>query len=130
MLKDLRNERPQGEEAITIKAPELVSPPDGARLPRFPQAPDMEWVGGDDRTVTYVTEVQRPYSCYGRPHVSYSDFGVFPKKTVENGETKTIKIAPPYRFGAGAQPHRWRVWAIGPYGETAISQWRYIYYYN
>ena len=57
-----------------------------------------------------------------------SNFDVFSKKAIEQGENGVIKMRAP--FGAGAQPHRWRVWAIGPHGETALSQWRRIDFSN
>ena len=38
MLKDLRNAKPQEQEAVTIETPKLLSPADGARRPRSPRA--------------------------------------------------------------------------------------------
>jgi len=40
----------------------------------------------------------------------------------------SIKVTAP--FGVGAQPHRWRVWAIFNNGEVSLSEWRTIEYTN
>jgi hypothetical protein len=118
MLKDLRNAKLQEQEAVTIETPKLLSPADGARLERRPE-PDIEWVGGGEATVKYVVESQ-----WGSGDQYYlSNFKVFSKKAIEHGEEKTIKIK---AFGLSARGHRWRVWAIGPHGETALSQWRHF----
>ena len=122
MLKDLRNAKPQEQEAVTIETPKLLSPADGARLTRRPE-PDIEWVGGGEATVKYVVESQ-----WGSGDQYYlSNFKVFSKKAIEHGEEKTIKIK---AFGLSARGHRWRVWAIGPHGETALSQWRHFEFSN
>ena len=120
MLRDLRNAKPQEQESVTIETPKLLSPPDGARRSRL-QMPDIAWVGGGDDAVKYVVETQ-----WGSRHTDQwylSNFDVFSKKAIEHGENGVIKIRGP--FGS-CQPYRWRVWAIGPHGETAISQWRHI----
>ena len=120
MLRDLRNAKPQEQESVTIETPKLLSPPDGARRSRL-QMPDIAWVGGGDDAVKYVVETQ-----WGSRHTDQwylSNFDVFSKKVIEHGENGVIKIRGP--FGS-CQPYRWRVWAIGPHGETAISQWRHI----
>jgi len=118
ILKDLRNAKLQEQEAVTIETPKLLSPADGARLTRRPE-PDIEWVGGGEATVKYVVESQ-----WGSGDQYYlSNFKVFSKKAIEHGEEKTIKIK---AFGLSARGHRWRVWAIGPHGETALSQWRHF----
>ena len=33
-------------------------------------------------------------------------------------------------FGAGQQPHRWRIWAIDENGFTTRSEWRVVNYLN
>jgi hypothetical protein len=128
ILKNLRNAKPQEQESVTIETPKLLSPPDGARRPRWPrtQRPDIEWVGGGDDAVKYVVEAQ--WGSRGTDQWYLSNFDVFSKKAIEQGESGVIKMRAP--FGAGAQPHRWRVWAIGPHGETALSQWRRIDFSN
>ena len=128
MLRDLRNAKPQEQESVTIETPKLLSPPDHARRPRWPrtQRTDIEWVGGGEATVKYVVEAQWGSKATGQWHLS--NFYVFSKKAIEQGENGVIKMMAP--FGAGAQPHLWRVWAIGPHGETALSQWRGIYFSN
>ncbi|NCF13028.1 MAG: hypothetical protein GWP68_06590 [Verrucomicrobiaceae bacterium] len=125
MLRDLRNAKPQEQESVTIETPKLLSPPDGARRSRL-QMPDIAWVGGGDDAVKYVVEAQ--WGSRGTDQWYLSNFDVFSKKAIEQGENGVIKMRAP--FGAGAQPHRWRVWAIGPHGETALSQWRRIDFSN
>ena len=88
--------------------------------------PDIEWVGGGDDAVKYVVEAQ--WGSRGTDQWYLSNFDVFSKKAIEQGENGVIKMRAP--FGAGAQPHRWRVWAIGPHGETELSQWRRIDFSN
>ena len=128
ILKNLHNAKPQEQESVTIETPKLLSPPDGARRPRWPrtQRTDIEWVGGGDDAVKYVVEAQ--WGSRGTDQWYLSNFDVFSKKAIEQGENGVIKMRAP--FGAGAQPHRWRVWAIGPHGETALSQWRRIDFSN
>ena len=125
MLKDLGNAKPQEQEAVTIETPKLLSPADGARRPRSPR-PDIEWVGGGDDAVKYVVEAQ--WGSRGTDQWYLSNFDVFSKNAIMQGENGVIKMRAP--FGAGAQPHRWRVWAIGPNGETELSQWRRIDFSN
>jgi hypothetical protein len=40
----------------------------------------------------------------------------------------TIKLKA--TFGAGMQPHRWRIWAISDDGEVVRSEWRVVNYLN
>lgn len=106
----------------SIKAPELVSPPDQARFDkRFPRSerPDIEWTSAGSDVVAYLVESQFNFT---RSPWSSGYFWVYPGSRNE----KTIKVKA--EFGVGAQPHRWRVWAITEGGEAQISSWRTIIY--
>jgi hypothetical protein len=112
----------RGRSDDSIKAPELVSPPHQARFDnRFPRSslPDLEWTSAGSNVVAYLVEAQFNYN---RSPWSSGNFWVYPGSRNE----KTIKEKA--EFGVGAQPHRWRVWAITDGGEARISAWRTIIY--
>ena len=112
----------RGHSDDSIKAPELVSPPDHARFhQRFPRSerPDIEWTSDETSVVAYVVESQFNFA---KSPWSSGYFRVYPG----NRNEKTIKVKA--EFGVGAQPHRWRVWAITEGGEAQISSWRTIIY--
>ena len=125
VIRELYKQVPRlsrGHSDDSIKAPELVSPPDHARFhQRFPRSerPDIEWTSDETSVVAYVVESQFNFA---KSPWSSGYFRVYPGSRNE----KTIKVKA--EFGVGAQPHRWRVWAITEGGEAQISSWRTIIY--
>jgi hypothetical protein len=101
---------------------ELVSPPDKARLPRFP-APTIEWKVASSTGLSFILQSQ-----FGQrgDRESWSqgrlDFVDVPEKE------QAFAITAP--FGVGAQPHRWRIWTLNPSGGISISDWREIDFTN
>jgi hypothetical protein len=125
VIRELYKQVPRlsrGRSDDSIQAPELVSPPDQARFDkRFPRSerPDIEWTSAGTDVVAYLVESQFNFA---RSPWSSGYFWVYPGSRNE----KTIKVKA--EFGVGAQPHRWRVWAITEGGEARISSWRTITY--
>jgi hypothetical protein len=112
----------RGSSDDSIKEPELVSPPDQARFDkRFPRSerPDIVWTSGGSNVVAYLVEAQFNFK---RSPWSSGSFRVY----LGSRNEKTIKVKA--EFGVGAQPHRWRVWAITEGGDARISDWRTIIY--
>lgn len=100
----------------SIKAPDLLTPADGARsAERFPP-PDIEWADVGNSAIAYIVESQFD----GGFRWSDSRFTVVARG--ENSANGAHKMTAP--FGVGAQPHRWRVWAVARSGDLGISKWR------
>jgi hypothetical protein len=96
----------------------ITGPPDGIKSTRDSK-PSLEWEWQGDATsiVVYLLESQFGWNS----EWSGSHFApVQPQKNIK-------MIAP---FGVGAQPHRWRVWAIDRNGSTIRSNWSTIVYTN
>jgi hypothetical protein len=109
-----------GRSDDSITAPELISPPDQARFDkRFPlsERPDIEWTSAASNVIVYLVESQFRHSSW-----SSGSFSVYPR--IQDAKTFKVKAT----FGVGAQPHRWRVWAITKSGDARISSWRTIIY--
>ena len=125
VIRELYKQVPRlsrGRSDDSIEAPELVSPPDQARFDkRFPRSerPDIEWTSAGSDVVAYLVESQFNFA---RSPWSSGYFRVYRGSRNE----KTIKVKA--EFGVGAQPHRWRVWAVSEGGEARISSWRTIIY--
>ncbi len=109
--------------------PVLVSPPDGAQLPRFPSKPEIRWqASGSPREfengkVSFLVESQFTANGQTPPwSPSYLQF-VEPSR----GKIPLGVVAP---FGVGKQPHRWRIWALDQAGTISISDWRTIEFIN
>ena len=125
VITDLHKQVPDlssGRSDDSRKPPELLSPPDQARFDkRFPRSalPDLEWTNAGSNVLIYLVEAQ--YTSW-RSRWSSGSFWVYPGS--RNEKTVKAKAA----FGVGAQPHRWRVWAITEGGVTRISSWRTIIY--
>ncbi len=125
VIQDLYRQVPElsREHAVTpLKEPALINPPDQARFEnRFPRSarPDIEWSAAGNGVAAYMVDSQ---FLSGRDWSS-SSFEVIP---ASKSEKETVKVKA--YFGVGAQPHRWRIWAIGKNGEVRISTWRTIIY--
>lgn len=105
------------------RAPTLRRPGDQARLPRFPNPPELEWNNSGLLTVGYLIESQYFNSPPGAKEGSWSQ-SVF--KLVLQRPEQIITAREP--LAVGKQAHRWRIWAINRDGSTAISEWRTINY--
>ena len=95
-----------------LPVPRQISPPDGAIFSNYPRWTHLEWAPVD-RAVYYVVEVEFQYdgvwsTVYGLPNI----------------------YATGYTFNfVGAQPGRWRVWAVDAASqEGAKSPWRQFTY--
>jgi hypothetical protein len=99
----------------------LLAPADHARLERFPRS-DIEWAPVDPNLAAYVIESQ-----FGQLRREYwSQSAVKVVWPIPN--ESSIRMEMP--FGAGKQPHRWRVWAIDKSGNISTSDWRVIDFTN
>ena len=99
----------------------LLAPAEHAHLSRFPR-PEIEWSAVDASIATYVVESQR--SNPGKESWTTSSIWFAPPASMG----PSMHVAAP--FGAGMQPHRWRVWAISNAGVVSISEWRVIDFTN
>ncbi|RNC67176.1 MAG: PASTA domain-containing protein [Desulfuromonadales bacterium] len=100
----------------TLPPPALVSPADGVAYNRFPRSMALRWQPVDG-AVRYSVEIDCLHCCESGKWCS--DLGR-PWRVVPNlTETR-------YAFDfVGAQPGRWRVWAVDKRGrEGAKSRWR------
>ncbi|GEM_PF-1578871 len=108
-----------------VEAPELLAPPDNAKGKRFNNL-ELKWTDTGISTTAYLIESQ--YGWWGQDGSigwSGSQFDYVSTK-LSNGQT--ISITAP--FSAGAQPHRWRVWAIDKSGVFFFSEWRIYTFTN
>ncbi|MGA2411206.1 MAG: hypothetical protein ABSG46_12560 [Candidatus Binataceae bacterium] len=102
-----------------LQKPALISPPDQARLTRDP-APAIEWSSAGAGVAAYLVESQ--FRDDSQSPWGSSSFELVPPSNQSKGMGV---IETPFE-GVGAQPHRWRVWAIDSAGDGAISGWRVI----
>jgi len=95
----------------------LLAPADGAQLSPDPR-PQITWSTVDAPLATYVVESQS--SNGSRGYSGRSSIELVPPASIG----PSISMQAP--FGGGAQPYRWRVWAIGKNGIVSTSDWRII----
>jgi hypothetical protein len=120
-ISDLVPLAPQTESpAISLGAPQLLSPAAGTVFNHYPRTTQVQWmpVAG---AVSYTVEIDCYHCC--QANAWCSDIG------------KTWMIIPNVRTTnyifqfVGAQPGRWRVWAVDNAGrEGAKSEWREFRY--
>ncbi|HKO42349.1 MAG TPA: hypothetical protein VJU84_03610 [Pyrinomonadaceae bacterium] len=112
------------QPGIHLPAPSQVAPEEGATYNHFPRSTKLEW-SAVDGAVSYSVEIDY---CQGaqqkRECVDPQPFNVRSKPPME-GITATE-----YQFSfIGAQPGRWRVWAIDSNGREGFkSPWRTFFY--
>lgn len=107
---------------VTLKIPELISPPDNSDAYRFVNNPiDLVWTETGPDTVAYLVDWQYCVS-------DLCSFGQLVYVSPTQGRMGTISIDVP--FGAGQQPHRWRIWAISKSGSLEITNFRNINFLN
>lgn len=97
----------------------IIGPADGARFPRFPEQPSLEWNWSGDVNSIACYLIESEFESGKLWSESYFTL-VAPQESVK-------LVAP---FGVGAQPHRWKVWAIDKGGSIVRSSWRTIIYTN
>jgi hypothetical protein len=103
--------------AQAVPKVKLVAPADGAQLSPDPR-PQMAWSTVDAPLATYVVESQPSNGARG--YSGRSSIELVPPVSIG----PSISMQAP--FGGGAQPYRWRVWAIGKNGIVSTSDWRII----
>jgi Tfp pilus assembly protein PilF len=95
----------------------LLAPADGAHVSPDPR-PQISWSTVDAPLATYVVESQVSNGASG--YSGRSSAELVPPASIG----PSISMQAP--FGGGAQPYRWRVWAIGKNGIVSTSDWRVI----
>jgi hypothetical protein len=112
-----------------LQPPTLIAPADGASFSRWPveERPWLEWTSAGGGFL-YLIEAQftnppRP----GQAETLWSGTGF---RLISPVNPDVLKIRTRATFGAGQQPHRWRVWAIDENGFTTRSEWRVVNYIN
>jgi hypothetical protein len=101
----------------------LIDPPDRAVLPRYPNRPDIAWRSEAPADAHFIVESQ-----FADPgdEVNWSvSYLVFAQAS--RTEQPFRQRAP---FGVGQQPHRWRIWTLGPSGAISVSSWRTVLFSN
>jgi hypothetical protein len=102
---------------------DLVSPPDKARLPRFPALPTIQWTVPSGTGLSFIVESQ-----FSQPRVEDSWSGSALKFVDTPRQQQTFSIIAP--FGVRMKPHRWRIWTLNPSGDISVSDWREIDFTN
>ena len=108
-------------EAGEVQKVTTLYPADHANMTRWPTG-EIEWSTTDPQVAGYVVESQ--FGLYESEYWSTSRLKIVPPVS----ESTSIHITTP--FGAGFQPHRWKVWAIGRTGVLSFSEWRTIDFTN
>jgi hypothetical protein len=102
--------------SATLAAPKLVSPPDGAVFGTFPRETTVVW-GEVPGAAAYIVE----WDYKDGPAWASERSGQF-------GSIRATEPAATFRF-IGAQPGRWRVWAMDASGAAGPkSEWREFRY--
>lgn len=96
----------------------ITGPADGIKSTRDSK-PSLQWEWQGDATSIVIYLLESQFSSNSRWFGSHFT-SIQPQKNIN-------MIAP---FGVGAQPHRWRVWAIDRNGSTVRSDWSTIVYTN
>ena len=99
----------------------LLRPGNYARMNRFPPG-DLEWTTVDAHIAAYVLEWQM-----GQPG---GEIWLPREIRIIHPAPGKASIAITSPIGAGRQPHRWRIWAIGRTGVLSTSEWRIIDFTN
>ena len=101
----------------------LIDPPDRAVLPRYPNRPDIAWRSEAPADARFIVESQ------------FTDPGDEVNWSVSHLVfAQASRAEQPFRerapFGVGQQPHRWRIWTLGPSGAISVSSWRTVLFSN
>jgi hypothetical protein len=121
LLKHFDKMQLQDGPQETLPVVKIRAPEDHAKIARFSSG-ELQWEAVNSLLSVYLVESQ-----YSNPRA-------------DNWSTSRIAFVSPPRhnplvttqipFGAGKQPHRWRVWAISTTGDVSISDWRIIDFTN
>ena len=99
----------------------LLAPADHVRIARYPRS-DIEWSPVDANLARMSLRANLVNLGANIGHRAQSKlFALIPYES-------SIRMEMP--FGAGKQPHRWRVWAIYKNGNISTSDWRVIDFTN
>lgn len=114
------------EEAVAeLKAPKIVSPTNGAVFDHYPRTTRLEWDPVPD-AVTYTVEID---ICQWQPGESQECVGPEPYQSTRNPPQSGIDSTSYLFQYVGAQPGRWRVWAVDLKGRAgAKSDWTVFIY--
>jgi hypothetical protein len=112
------------QRGINLPAPVQVSPDDAAEFNFYPRKTILRWEGVSG-AISYRVEIDY---CDGR--VKGRRSCVDPQPHYIEGHNPTNTRATSYEFNfVGAQPGRWRVWALDEKGEEGFkSPWRTFFY--
>ena len=127
-LKGAKN-RPLGEAekevGVNLSAPVQLSPADNVKLDYFPRLTKLEWTPVEG-AASYSVEVDY---CRGRREYSHECVDPQPFK-LDDSPPMTGIAETSYEFNfLGAQPGRWRVWAVDKDGREGFkSPWRTFFY--
>ena len=120
-----------GDAGSELHAAMLLGPTDGAFFKRWPveERPELEWARAGNGSIVYLIEAQftNPRPPQGQSEILWSDRGF---NLVPSVDQDALTIKAKATFGAGQQPHRWRIWAIDENGFTTRSEWRVVNYLN
>jgi eukaryotic-like serine/threonine-protein kinase len=113
--------------------PTQLSPSDGAVFADFPRSTTLQW-SAVPGVIFYGIEIDCGVPGPSGTAVSWGS-ETRPPQTTTSGADKpcfplTLVTEPTYTFNfVGAQPGRWRVWAIGKFGQrSAKIAWRQFRY--
>ena len=113
------------QPGVHLPAPAQLNPADGAVFDYYPRATKLEW-SPVEGAVSYSVEVD---FCSERGRDRSGCVNPQPLKMLNNPATKGI-VGTTYEFDfVGAQPGRWRVWAVDAEGREGFkSPWRRFVY--
>jgi hypothetical protein len=112
------------QPVINLPAPMQVSPDDAAEFDFYPRKTILRWEGVVGAN-SYRIEIDY---CDGRVRGRRSCVDPQPHYIERNNPAKTRATSYEFNF-VGAQPGRWRVWAIDEKGEEGFkSPWRTFFY--
>lgn len=117
------------QEGVNLPAPKQLSPADGMKFEQnaFPRETKLEW-SPVEGAVTYSVEVD---FCDGRQKGTLECKNPQPMLLSDNPPMANLR-GTSYEFKfIGAQPGRWRVWAVDKEGREGFkSAWRTFVYFN
>jgi hypothetical protein len=112
---------------VNLPAPVLLSPADRVEFRSYPRHTKLEWQPVEGAAY-YLVEID---VCDGRDRALRECVNPGPFSTTSN--LGPVKVeGPTYEFDfVGAQPGRWRIWAVDVKGQEGFkSPWRIIFYLN
>jgi len=122
IIWDKKCDRPFISNLIPLKPvkPKLIYPKNNEKFSNFPRTVTLKWSSVPGAR-SYTVEIDCFHCC--KENKWCRDVGkVFHIKKALRGNTYTFEFT-------GAQPGRWRVWAVDKYGREGFkSEWRYFEY--